>query len=133
MSQGTERFSSGAVQDALFCVEISRTHNRHLEFEVMVMGWVNSSSHFCRSIQKSTADLSRFGVSTYIDESIIIKEVLQRTLPCNRPSMIDSGPTNSCSSPRRRSLIWRKLISWGTNCPLMVLLLILRIWTQFSA
>jgi hypothetical protein len=74
---GTERFSTGDVKDAFFCVEVHpddrkkfafRTHNRHLEFEVMVQGWVNSPSHFCRVIETAMRGVGRFQASAYLDD-----------------------------------------------------------------
>jgi len=75
--RGTDRFSTGDVMDAFFCVEVHpddrkkfafRTHNRHLEFEVMVQGWVNSPSHFCRIIAGAMEGLGRFNVQAYLDD-----------------------------------------------------------------
>ena len=74
---GTDRYSTGDVKDAFFCVEIHpddrkklafRTHNRHLEFEVMVQGWVNSPSHFCRVIETAMRGVGRFQASAYLDD-----------------------------------------------------------------
>ena len=75
--RGTDRFSTGDVMDAFFCVEVHpddrkkfafRTHNRHLEFEVMVQGWVNSPSHFCRVIASAMEGLGRSNVHAYLDD-----------------------------------------------------------------
>jgi hypothetical protein len=74
---GTERFPTGDVKDAFFCVEVHpddrkkfefRTHNRHLEFEVLVQGWVNSPSHFCRVIATAMRGVGRFQASAYLDD-----------------------------------------------------------------
>jgi hypothetical protein len=75
--QGTERFSTGDLMDAFFCVEVHpedrhklafRTHNRHLEFEVLVMGWINSPSHFSRIIAQALDGIGRFKASAYMDD-----------------------------------------------------------------
>jgi hypothetical protein len=77
VQQGTDRFSTGDLMDAFFCVEVHpddrhklafRTHNRHLEFEVLVMGWINSPSHFSRIIAAAMDGIGRFKASAYMDD-----------------------------------------------------------------
>ena len=74
---GTDRFSAGDIADAFFCVELDadsrfktafRTHNAHLQYTVMLQGWVNAPSHFSRVIAQTFEDMDRFQVSAYLDD-----------------------------------------------------------------